>query len=249
VTDWSGRVALVTGATRGIGFACAERLVSLGAAVAITGTSQAGADLACERLCESSPAAQVAGFAYDQGSPAAATELIRAVHRRFGQLDHVVANAGIHLAAPLGMIGDEALDRLMQVNAAGSVRLVQAAVKLLRRATSPSVVLVGSMMGRDGVAGQIAYSMSKAAVEGLVRPASRELGPSGTRVNAVLPGYIATDMSADLSDEARSDLVDRTPLRRLGHPADIAEAVVFLLSDESRFITGQCLGVDGGLTN
>ncbi|MFI5612437.1 SDR family NAD(P)-dependent oxidoreductase [Amycolatopsis sp. NPDC051903] len=241
MTDLTGRVALVTGGTRGIGLATARALAEAGATVVLTGRDESRAKEAA------AAAGAAAGLALDVTDAKAVATLVRGVAKEHGALDVVVANAGIMEDALLGMIREELVDTTLATNVAGTLHTVQAAARAMMRKKTGAIVVLASVVGQYGSAGQTVYAASKAAVANIARSAAKELGRSGIRVNAVAPGVIETDLTASLSEDAKADNVAKTPLGRLGTAEDVAKAIRFLVSDDAAFITGQVLGIDGGL--
>jgi 3-oxoacyl-[acyl-carrier protein] reductase len=242
MTDLTGRVAVVTGATRGIGQATARLLAEAGARVVIVGRDGGRAAEAAKEL-----GGEASGYAVDVSDFDAVGGVFRSIAADHGHLDAVVANAGILEDALVGMIRKDMVARLLETNVAGTIATVQAAARVMMRRKSGSIVVLASIVGELGSAGQTAYAASKAGVAAIARSAAKELGPRGIRVNAVAPGLIRTDMIAHLPPELVERRVADTALRRLGTPEDVARAIRFLVSDEAAFITGQVLGVDGGL--
>ncbi|RSN37084.1 3-oxoacyl-ACP reductase [Amycolatopsis sp. WAC 04169] len=236
-----GKIALVTGGTRGIGLATARALAEAGATVVLTGRDEAKAKEAA------AAAGAASGLALDVTDAKAVSTLVRGVAKEHGKLDIVVANAGIMEDALLGMIREELVDTTLSTNVAGTLHTVQAAARAMMRKKTGAIVVLASIVGEHGSAGQTVYAASKAAVANIARSAAKELGRSGIRVNAVAPGVIDTDLTSGLTEDAKAENIGKTPLGRLGTPEDVANAIRFLVSDDASFITGQVLGIDGGL--
>jgi 3-oxoacyl-[acyl-carrier protein] reductase len=242
------RVALVTGSTRGIGWATAQILASLGATVAVHGRQDlAAAETRAAELRDrfGVPAIALTG---NSSVPSEIEPIYREIHRHFRRLDILVNNAGQMEGAPLGMIPVEQAARMLNVNTLGPLLHLQQAARLMMRGKSGAIVNLTSILGTNGAKGWAAYSTAKAGLLGLTRSAAKELAPHGIRVNAVAPGFITTDMTAALSGSAREITRASIGLGRLGSPEDVARAVAFLASDAASYITGQVLGVDGGMS-
>ncbi|MDB4916323.1 MAG: 3-oxoacyl-[acyl-carrier-protein] reductase [Gemmatimonadetes bacterium] len=240
--DLTGRTALVTGSTRGIGRAIAENLAAAGARVAVVGRDQARAAEAAETIGRGAQ-----GFGADVGDPASVVALVEAVEAAFGQIDILVNNAGLTRDNILFRIKDDDWDTVMDANLRGAFVAIRAAARGMMKRRWGRIINIASIVGITGNKGQANYAASTAGLIGLTKSVAKELGSRNILVNAVAPGFIETDMTAAMTPEARAALSGQIPLDRLGSPQDIAGMVVFLASDAASYITGQVLVVDGGM--
>ena len=242
-----GRVALVTGGSRGIGAAICRRLASEGATVAVNFAGRA--DAAAEVVASIVDAGgRASAFQADVSEPAACDALIAAVLEAYGRLDVLVNNAGITRAGLLVRMSDADWDAVISTNLSGAFYMTRAAGKVMMKARSGSIVNISSVVGLGGNAGQVNYAAAKAGLLGLTKSVARELASRGVRANAVAPGFIATDMTDALPEAARDAVAGQIALGRFGTPEDVAACVAFLASDDASYLTGQTIAVDGGMT-
>ncbi len=241
----AGRVAIVTGGSRGIGFAIASVLVEDGAAVVVSGRD-------ADRLARASKQIEalggtVLGIVADAGSREDADRLVDAAKDRFGRIDILVNNAGITRDGLLVRMKDADWDEVIRVNLRGAFVMMRAVSKTMVRQKAGRVINIASTAGAMGNAGQVNYSAAKAGLIGMTKAAARELAHWGILVNAVAPGLIETDMTAAVPAEAREALLAQVPLKRIGTAREVAEMVRFLAGDGAAYVTGQVFHVNGGL--
>jgi 3-oxoacyl-[acyl-carrier protein] reductase len=240
-----GRVAIVTGGSRGIGAAIATWLAGAGAAVVVSGRDAARLEGAVKEL--ETRGAQALGIVADAASREDCERLADAAKGRFGRIDVLVNNAGIARDALLLRMKDEDWDRVIAVNLRGAFLMTRAAARTMVRQKSGRVINVTSTAGAMGNAGQVNYSAAKAGLVGLTKASARELAHWSITVNAVAPGLIDTDMVAAMPPAARDALIAQVPLGRMGTAREVAEMVGFLAGDAAAYITGQVFHVNGGL--
>ena len=244
--DLTHRVALVTGSTRGIGRAIAETLAAAGARVAVTGRDQQRADAVAVEIATRS-GREVRGYAVDVAETGQATALVEAVERDFGQLDILVNNAGLTRDNLLIRLKDDDWDAVMNANLRGAFATCRAASRFMMKRRWGRIINVASIVGLVGNKGQANYAASKAGLIGMTKSIAKELASRNILANVIAPGFIETDMTAAMPDEARRAMSAGIPLERLGTPDDIAGMVAVLASDLARYVTGQVFVVDGGL--
>jgi 3-oxoacyl-[acyl-carrier protein] reductase len=244
-TDKQQKVALVTGASRGIGRAIAEMLGRQGLIVIGTATSQAGADAIDARLKEAG--INGAGMMLNVTDSAAIEDVIKTITEKFGTPTVLVNNAGITRDNLLMRMKDEEWDEVIDTNLNAIYRVTKACLRGMTKARWGRVVNISSVVGSMGNAGQSNYAATKAGMDGFTRALAREIGSRAITVNSVAPGFIDTDMTRELPQEQRDMLAKQIPLGRLGGAEEIAAAVAFLVSDGAAYITGETLHVNGGM--
>ncbi|WP_343213976.1 3-oxoacyl-[acyl-carrier-protein] reductase [Gemmatimonas sp.] len=244
--DLTGRVALVTGSTRGIGRAIATALAKAGARVAVTGRDQGKADEAAAEIAAAT-GVDVRGYGADVTEVAQATALVERVEKDFGQLDILVNNAGLTRDNLLMRLKDDDWDAVINANLRGAFATCRAATRGMMKRRWGRIINVASVVGLIGNKGQANYAASKAGLIGLTKSIAKELASRNILANVIAPGFIETDMTAAMTPEARATMSAGIPLERLGTPDDIAGMVVVLASDLTGYVTGQVFVVDGGL--
>jgi 3-oxoacyl-[acyl-carrier protein] reductase len=242
VTGLDGKVAMVTGSTRGIGRAIAEALAKAGAKVAVIGRDQAKAEQAASEIGHGAK-----GFACDVTSQAAVEAAVAAIEKDLGGIDILVNNAGVTKDNVFLRLQDADFDTVLEANLKGAFRTIRAASRGMMKKRWGRIINISSVVGLIGNKGQANYAASKAGLIGLTKSMARELASRAITVNAVAPGFIETDMTNALTPEQREGLSKQIPMERLGKPEDVAAAVLFLASDGGAYITGQTLVVDGGM--
>jgi 3-oxoacyl-[acyl-carrier protein] reductase len=241
-----GKVALVTGAARGIGKAIAYKLAQAGADIAFTDLN---ADENFNKTVEEISALGVTcrGYASNAADFQQAHDTVEQIHKDFGRIDILVNNAGITRDGLMMRMTEQQWDMVINVNLKSAFNFTHALVPIMARQRGGSIINISSIVGVNGNAGQCNYSASKAGMIGLAKSIAREMGSRGIRANAIAPGFIITEMTNALSEEVREEWNKKIPLRRGGTPEDIANVALFLASDLSSYVTGQVIVCDGGM--
>ena len=242
--DFNGKTVIVTGSTRGLGKAIAEKFAILGANIVINGTSQTVYQTEEEFREKGYRVSAVEG---DISIPETAQKLIETAVNTFGTVDVLVNNAGLTRDKLLMKMSVEDWEKVLDINLKGAFLCTEAWSKLLMKKRSGTIIIITFVVGIMGNAGQANYAASKAGLIGFTKSVAKELGAWGITCNAIAPGLIETDMSAQLSDEIKEKFIAMTPLKRAGTPSEVADAVCFLASEQARYITGQVIHIDGGM--
>ena len=239
------KVAIVTGGSRGIGYAIVETFLREGATVILTASSDANAQKAVDQLKQKDSQAKVYGIAPNLSSLPEVITAFRRIEQEFGKIDILVNNAGVSESTPLLSYTQDTFDKVLDLNVRGVFNASRAVAEIMEKQGSGVILNTSSMVSIYGQQSGVAYPTSKFAVNGMTLSLARELGPKGIRVNAVAPGITETDMMKAVPKEVIEPLIKGIPLGRLGQPEDIANAFLFLASDEASYITGVVLSVDG----
>lgn len=238
----TGKIALVTGASRGIGKAIAQTLVEQGATVIGTATSESGAQAISDYLGENGK-----GLVLNVTDNDSITEMFAAIKASFGDVDILVNNAGITRDNLLMRMKDSEWDDIIATNLTSVFKLSKAVLRAMMKKRAGRVITIGSVVGSMGNAGQSNYSAAKAGVLGFTRSMAKEVASRGITVNAVAPGFIETDMTRELDEEQRNAILSKVPMNRLGQAEEIAKVVAFLASDDAAYITGETIHINGGM--
>lgn len=235
---------IISGGSRGLGLTLVRHYLATGHKVATFSRSSSPA--ICE--LESSHPDQLEFAAVDAASAESLRKFVASVHQRFGTIDSLINNAGLAHDRVLPLMTDEQIDQMLDVNLKAALILARECARIMLMQSNGTIVNISSIIAQRGFSGLAAYAATKAGMIGMTKSLARELGPRGIRVNSVAPGFLDTEMSSNLEDRQREQIIRRTPLGRLGTTEDVVSAVEFLTSDASQFITGQVITVDGGIS-
>lgn len=242
-----GKIAVITGAARGIGLATCVELARNGATVILLGRDENSLIQACEKVRSQIADASVEYLLCDVSDAHSVRDAFQSIYRTHKKLNILVSNAGVLDDALIGMVTPKQIERTFGVNAYGVLYCAQYASRLIARSGGGSIINISSIIGVSGNVGQAVYGGSKAAVIGITKSLSKELAAQNIRVNAIAPGFIETDMAKSIGVEKYKERLDSIKMKRIGLPSEVANVVLFLASDLSSYVTGQVIGVDGGM--